>query len=185
MKLKKFNFKKVNNTNNLAINIIKNSNYKAGIILAQIQKNGRGQYGKKWISYKGNLFTSIFFSIDKINLSLHQLTKINCYIVKKILSNFYKGKITIKKPNDLLINKKKISGILQETVSKSGEKFIIIGIGINLIKSPKIKKYPTTNLLEITGIKVDYQRITSLLRDVYEKFIPLSQNFNIKQLDKI
>ena len=56
----------------------------------------------------------------------------------------------IKSPNDLLINKKKISGILQETISKFQVKeFIIVGIGINLIKSPKIKNYPTTNLFEI------------------------------------
>ena len=82
---------------------------------------------KNGTSYKGNLFVSIFFPIDKINLSLKDLTKINCFLVKKLLSNFYKGKISIKNPNDLLINKKKISGILQETFSKSDETFIIVG----------------------------------------------------------
>ena len=63
------------------------------------------------------------------------------FLVKKLLSNFYKGKISIKNPNDLLINNMKISGILQETLSKSGKTFIIVGIGINLIKSPNIKNY--------------------------------------------
>ena len=58
---------------------------------------------------------------------MKDLTKVNCLLVKKLLSNFYKGKITIKKPNDLLINNMKISGILQETLSKSGETFIIVG----------------------------------------------------------
>ena len=56
MKFKTFRFKKVESTNNSAIRIIKNSNIDYGIIIANKQKNGRGQYGKKWISYNGNLF---------------------------------------------------------------------------------------------------------------------------------
>ena len=40
-----------------------------------------------------------------VQLSLNRLTKINCLLVKKLLSNFYKDKIVVKKPNDLLINK--------------------------------------------------------------------------------
>ena len=123
MILKKFNFKTVNSTNDLAIRIIKNSKNKSGIVIAEKQKKGRGQYGKKWISYKGNLFVSVFFKIDKINLTLEQITKINCLLVKKLLTFYYKGKITIKKPNDLLINKKKISGILQEKFTNSKKKF--------------------------------------------------------------
>ena len=67
------------------------------------------------------------------------MTKINCLLVKKLLSNFYRGKIIIKNPNDILINKKKISGILQETLIKSDETINIIGIGINLIKNQKLK----------------------------------------------
>ena len=88
MKLKKFNYKNVNSTNDIAIRIIKSSDTKSGIIIAEKQKKGRGQYGKKWTSYKGNLFVSIFFPIDKIKLSLKNLTKINCILVKKIISKF-------------------------------------------------------------------------------------------------
>ena len=70
MNLKKFNFKTINSTNDLAIRIIKTSRTKSGIVIAEKQINGRGQYGKRWISYKGNLFVSIFFPIDNIKLSL-------------------------------------------------------------------------------------------------------------------
>ena len=94
MKLKKFNFKIVNSTNDLAIQLIKNTNNKSGIVIAERQKKGRGQYGKKWTSFKGNLFVSIFFKITKVQLSLKDLTKVNCLLVKKLLSNFYNGKIT-------------------------------------------------------------------------------------------
>ena len=107
MKFKFFRFKKVQNTNNTAIRIIRNSNYKYGMIISDSQTNGKGQYGKKWISYKGNLFVSFFYELKNINLSITSLTKMNCFLVKKLLINYYKGTILFKKPNDLLIKKKK------------------------------------------------------------------------------
>ena len=185
MKLKKFNFKRVNSTNDLAIRIIKNSKNKSGIIIAETQKKGRGRFGKKWTSYKGNLFVSIFFTVDKINLSLEQITKINCLLIKKLLSFYYKKKITIKKPNDIMINKKKISGILQEKFTNSNQTFIIIGIGINLIKSPSLSNYPTTNFLELTNIKIDRNKAILKLIKIYEKLIPKLPKFNIINIDKI
>ena len=184
MKLKKFNFKIVNSTNDLAIQIIKNTNNKSGIVIAEKQKRGRGQYGKKWTSHKGNLFVSIFFQINLVKLSLKNLTKVNCFLVRKLLSNFYKDTIMIKKPNDLLINNKKISGILQETLSKSGEKFIVVGIGINLIKSPTIRNYLTTNLFDLTGEKINPNIVALKLKKIYETFIPMFPKFNIKNLDR-
>jgi len=185
MKLKKFNFKIVNSTNDIAIKIINNTHHKSGVVIAEKQKKGRGQYGNKWISYKGNLFISIFFPINKLKLSLTELTKVNCSLVKKLLSTYYKGKISVKKPNDLLIDNKKISGILQESISKSGEKFIIIGVGINLVKSPNIKNYQTTNLFKLIGIKINDSNATLKLMKIYEKFIPLLPKFNIKNIESI
>ena len=107
MKFKIFRLKKVKSTNNSAIRIIKNSKTEYGMIVANKQTNGRGQYGKKWISYDGNLFVSFFYKLENLTVSLKQITKINCLLVKKLLSIYYKKKIIFKKPNDLLINKKK------------------------------------------------------------------------------
>ena len=185
MKLKKFKFKTVNSTNELAIKIIKNSKCKSGIIIAEKQKKGKGQHGKKWISYKGNLFVSIFFTVDKINIPLKKMTKINCLLIKKLLSFYYKGKVTVKEPNDLLVNKKKISGILQEILTHSNQTFIIIGIGINLIKSPYIRNYPTTNILDLTNIKIDKNNVILRLKKIYEEFILKFLKFNVINLDKI
>ena len=184
MKLKKFSFKIINSTNEKAFQIIKNTNNKSGIVIAEKQKRGRGQYGKKWISFKGNLFVSIFFQVNIVQLSLKNLTKINCLLIKKLLSNFYKKKITIKKPNDLLINNMKISGILQETLTKSGETFLIVGIGINLIKNPSIKNYSSTNLFDLTGVKINPNNAALKLKKIYETFIPMFPKFNIKNIDK-
>ena len=185
MKLKKFNFKIINSTNDRAFQIIKKTNNKSGIVIAEKQKRGRGQYGKKWTSFKGNLFVSIFFQVNMVQLSLYNLTKINCLLVKKLLSNFYKDKIVVKKPNDLLINNMKISGILQEKISKSGKTFIIVGIGLNLVKSPVLKSYPTTNLLDLTGKKITQNNAILKIKKIYEKFIPVLPKFNIKNTLKV
>ena len=168
MRFKVFKFKRIKSTNNTAIRIIRNSNVKYGMIIAQIQKNGRGQYGKKWFSYKGNLFVSFFLKLENLSVSLKTLTKINCLLVRQLLSFYYKGKIIYKNPNDLLIDKKKICGILQETLSKFGKKYLIVGVGINLIKNPKIKNYPTTNLYELTKNKIKKENIENRLKKIFE-----------------
>ncbi|WP_435115301.1 biotin--[acetyl-CoA-carboxylase] ligase [Candidatus Pelagibacter bacterium nBUS_49] len=178
MRLKKFKFKKVNSTNNTAIRIIKNSNFKFGMVTADTQLSGKGQYGKKWISNKGNLFVSFFHEIKNINVSLSNLTKINCLLVKKTIEKYYKKKILFKEPNDLLIDKKKISGILQEIISVSGNKFLIVGIGVNLIKSPKIKNYPTTNLSELINKPINKINFENELKVIFVK--NLSRMYKIK-----
>ena len=168
MKFKIFRLKKVKSTNNSAIRIIKNSKTEYGMIVANKQTNGRGQYGKKWISYDGNLFVSFFYKLENLTVSLKQITKINCLLVKKLLSIYYKKKIIFKKPNDLLINKKKICGILQEKISKINKKYLIVGIGINLIKNPNLKNYPTTNLSELLNKKVSKNKIEKELKKIFE-----------------
>ena len=168
MKFKIFRFKKVESTNNSAIRIIKNTNTDYGMIIANKQTSGRGQYGKKWISYNGNLFVSFFYKFDHLTVSLKQITKINSLLVKKLLSIYYKKKITFKKPNDLLIDKKKICGILQEKISKLNKKYLIVGIGINLIKNPNLKNYPTTNLSELLNKKVSKNKIEKQLKKIFE-----------------
>ena len=147
-----FSYKKVNSTNDIAIKKIKKG-YIGGLVQAEIQKRGRGQHGKKWISYNGNLFISIFFKINK-KISLKMLTFKNCNKIKKVISKLINKNLTIKWPNDLLLNKKKICGILQETTTYNNSLFMVLGIGINLIKSPKIINYSTANILDEVGINV-------------------------------
>ena len=169
MKFKIFRFKKVKSTNSTAIRIIKNYKFNYGMVISETQNKGRGQYGKKWISYKGNLFVSFFYKIEDLTVSVKQLTKINCILVRELLSKYYKKKITFKKPNDLLINKKKICGILQESISIFDKKYLIVGIGINLIKNPNIKNYPTINLYKLTNKKISKNKIENKLKKIFEE----------------
>jgi len=169
MKFKKFKFKKVKSTNSTALRIIKETNYTLGMVVAEIQTEGRGQYGRKWISLKGNLFVSFFNELKKTNLSINLITKGNCLLVKNLLSKFTNKRITIKKPNDLLIDKKKISGILQEVILIKGKKFLITGIGINIIKNPNIKNYPATNLQDVAKKSINKFKVENKLKHFFEK----------------
>ena len=169
MKFKKFKFKKVKSTNDTAIRIIKETNYNLGMVIAETQVNGRGQYGRKWVSLKGNLFISFFNELNKTNLSISAITKINCLIVKKLLSTFTSKKILFKQPNDLLIDKKKISGILQEVIFAKNKKFLITGIGINIKKNPVISNYPATNLQEVSKKSINKFSVENKLKQIFEK----------------
>ena len=92
MKLKKFTFRKVQSTNKTAIRIIRNSHNEFGMIVAENQSKGRGQYGRKWISYKGNLHVSFFHELSKKNFSIIKITKINCLLVRTLLLKYIKKK---------------------------------------------------------------------------------------------
>ena len=90
MVLKIFKYKKVSSTNNVAILKIKQG-YKTGVIISDTQTNGRGQYGKKWISNKGNLFFSMFFAIDKKSAVSAAITNLfviffNLSVIAKVLA---------------------------------------------------------------------------------------------------
>ena len=169
MKFKIFRFKKVKSTNNTALRLIKTSNFNYGMVISDMQSKGRGQYGREWISYKGNLFVSFYFTLENIRLTIRQMTKENCYLVKRLIAKYYKKNILFKKPNDLLINKKKVCGILQETVNKFDRKYLIVGIGINLVKSPNINKYPTISLNKLVNKKLSKSKIEKEIKKIFEK----------------
>ena len=152
MVLKKFKYINVSSTNDVAVKKIKQG-YKAGIVISDAQSRGRGQYGRKWVSKKGNLFFSIFFIIDE-RVQISKLVTSLLKIIKKILLKYTKSNLNIKKPNDITIDKKKICGVLNETLFYNNLKFLVVGIGINIASSPNLRNYQTTSLNEITNKKV-------------------------------
>tara|TARA_Y100001970_G_C13907824_1_gene686976 strand:+ start:285 stop:806 length:522 start_codon:yes stop_codon:yes gene_type:complete len=169
MKLKKYFFKSVTSTNDVAVKKIK-KNISSGIIIAQKQTKGRGRYGNKWISMNNNLFMSVFFNLNSY-ISISKLTIASCSIVRKSILKFIKQKIKIKKPNDLIINRKKVCGILQEIIFYKNKKFAIIGIGININNSPNINNYPTTYLNFFTKKKITSFKIHNEIKINFEMYL--------------
>lgn len=61
-----------------------------------------------------------------------------------------------------------ICGILQETVNKFDKKYLIVGIGINLIKSPNLNNYQTSNLYELINKKISKENVAMKLKKIFE-----------------
>ena len=96
-----------------------------------------------------------------------------------------KKKISFKWPNDVFVNGKKICGILQELITLNSKKFLIIGIGVNVISNPNINnKYQVTNILLETKKKPSIKKIINLIILSYEKFFFNLNSYNYKDFKK-
>tara|TARA_B100000579_G_scaffold421070_1_gene421451 strand:- start:193 stop:705 length:513 start_codon:yes stop_codon:yes gene_type:complete len=170
MKIQMVKYDSVDSTNNVAIRRIKNGKIKPTLIIANSQKKGRGQYGRKWSSYKGNIFMTFYFNLKK-NITQKNLSKKIYTIIKKSLEKFVNEEIRVKLPNDLLIRGSKVCGILQESIIHNNDRYFIVGIGINLVKSPKITNKQVSFLQKYNNNKINKNDICKKIRINFEKFI--------------
>ncbi len=154
-------------------------------LFSAYQSIGKGRSGKVWLSRKGDLTCS--FLINQ-SVSFKDIGKINIIFVN-ILFNFFKNfkikyPVKYKWPNDIKINDRKISGILIETFSnnKSIESFIV-GIGINLISSPKIESNKTLSLANL-NINIEPVNAFFLLQKEVNYFFSEFNNLDFLSLSK-
>jgi len=172
MKFEIFKYENVTSTNDVAINLIKKRQKQIGCVYAEIQTKGRGTHGKEWISDKGNLFGSIFFPLKNNYPPFNEFSIINPVIISDVIKCFCdKKNVNLKFPNDVFVNKKKICGLLQETIVSDSKKFLIIGIGVNIVSNPDINsKYEATNIFLETKKKPQIKEMIDLIISSYEKF---------------
>jgi len=161
----------VDSTNNFAANMIKQTKVLNGtVILAENQFQGRGQSGNTWKSEAGkNLILSL---ILQSNLELSKqflLSKISCLAIIDTLKK-YKIDAEIKWPNDILVEKRKIAGILIEnTIKGKNISDSIIGIGLNLNEVFR-KRNNAVSTLELTGKEIDKTDFYNNLMGQIEKW---------------
>jgi len=118
-------FNKLDSTNTKAKQILK-SNI---IIIAEEQLKGKGRFKRDWNSSRGGIYLSIIVNIENIK-DLPFLTFIASISVQKAIKSTHNLQTTMKWPNDLIYHKKKLCGILTESVIGK-KKLAIVGIGIN------------------------------------------------------
>ena len=186
MKFKIYKFKSVPSTNDTAINLIKEKKMEYGFVYATKQTKGRGTHGKKWISDEGNFFGSIFFPLKNDYPPFDEFSIINPVIISNVIKRYCdKENISFKKPNDVLVNKKKVCGILQEVITSSSRKFLIIGIGINVVSNPNINiKYQATNIFSETNERPSIDEINKLIICLYENFFTNLDSYNYVNFKK-
>ncbi|XVN42995.1 MAG: biotin--[acetyl-CoA-carboxylase] ligase [Candidatus Rickettsia vulgarisii] len=169
-------FGEVDSTRLEAMRIAKTNPNQNYIILAKTQTNGRGRHGRSWQSISGNLHINILLK-HNIDLNyLSQLSLVTAIAVYKTISSLpskSKNNIKLKWPNDLLINNKKVSGMILGTVNNDANQYLSIGIGINIIDNPTNIDQVTTNLIDENIEVPDVESLLNLLMINFNKYFSL------------
>ncbi len=135
------------------------------IVLAENQTKGKGRLGREWSSsYGSGIWMSMILKPDIVPTDAVLLTQVTAAAVVKGLNEVLNCDAKIKWPNDILLEKKKVCGILTEL---SGEiesvNYIVVGIGINVNQNPE--DFPqeiedkATSLKKFTGVDVSRKAI--------------------------
>ena len=126
-------YKSATSTNTIALDA-RNANH-LDVFVADKQTQGRGRMNRKFLSPNGGLYMSVILDPKKISCGLNLCTLAVAVAVRRALSKYTSEEITVKWVNDLLINEKKVAGILTEARSVNGKVYrVVTGIGVNLVK---------------------------------------------------
>ncbi len=133
----KIHFKTIDSTNTYALSDIENLADKT-VVTADIQTNGRGRFDRTWVSENDeNLYFSIVLKPENTKHIIN-LTQYMSVVLTRVLEK-YNVNAQIKWPNDVLVNDKKIAGILCESQNKG----FVLGIGVNLnMTEEELKSIP-------------------------------------------
>lgn len=145
-------------------------------ITAEEQTAGRGRYQRKWISPKGvNIYATLFFQLPRETAHITTLAQVMAASLASILSE-QEVPCKMKWPNDLQIDKKKISGILCETIFEADFVSIFLGIGINVNMEKEALlaiDQPATSLREETKKTWDKKKLLEKLVHQFAKDLVL------------
>ena len=152
------------------------------IVIAEAQTRGQGRLGRQWSSpgYL-NLYISFVLRPRLDPAESAKITLLAAVAVADTLKPWVPCAPRIKWPNDVLLNNRKVSGILSELACEPGRTlFVIVGIGVNLnfpraLMSPDLRDL-ATSVMEESGAAVDRMRFTrSLVRNLENRYIEFEE----------
>ena len=167
-------YKEIDSTQKEIWRRIENKKIEDGtIIIADIQNNAIGTHGRVWYTdEESNIAFSIYLKSNCRVSNLNGITIEIAQILVNIFKDKYNIKLEIKEPNDLVVNNKKIGGILTET-KLNGEtaKYMVIGIGINTNKTKFNKEICdiASSIKKEFGVIVDRQIVIEEFCNQFEK----------------
>lgn len=140
----------VDSTNEDARRRIKSGTSPGTVVWARRQTAGRGRRGRPWSSPQGNLYLSLAVQPNCSPSEAAQLSFLAGVVVAETVAAQLpmESRVTLKWPNDVLIDGSKTCGILLEGENDpaGGPPWVIVGIGLNVESSPEYTPYPATNL---------------------------------------
>jgi len=148
---------RIDSTNTAAYNLALKGAEQGTAVIADSQEKGKGRLGRRWESPEGvNIYTSIILRPDIPPAKAPQLVLMAAVATAETIYRYSAKEPTIKWPNDILLNSKKVSGILTEMDSEADKiNFVILGIGVNLNMTkdmlPQGLRHAATSLKEETG----------------------------------
>jgi len=170
-------FSKLDSTNQTAKELSQREGKPWTVVVAEEQTAGYGKRRAAWFSPKGGLYFSIILPKSQIE-DLQTLTVLAAFIVAKIIKEEFSLEALIKLPNDVLINQKKVAGILTENIVGKTVKSSVIGIGLNtnIDKFPGDLEKKTTSLKIELGKKVDNKKILNeIVKGLKEQLKTISE----------
>ena len=166
--MKKIDFETIDSTSlYLKENYLKLDNFT--FVSSLFQNNGKGRNTRVWESEKGeNLLFSILIKESEIIEKFYGLSIMSACCVYNVLKKLNIKNVSIKWPNDIYINNKKVCGILLEGISnKNGLIAIIIGVGLN-VNQKNFNIENATSIYQSTKKEIEINAIKEL---VYNEFI--------------
>lgn len=166
-------YKKVDSTNTVAYELAEKGMKEGLVVLAEEQAKGKGRQGREWISpSKGGIYMSCVLRPKMAPNEIPKITLLAAVAVARALRETTGLNAMIKWPNDILVNNKKVCGILTEMKAEQDSiDFIVLGIGINVNTPLKNLPKGATSLreeLKHSGRTDPVSRI-ELARNVLEK----------------
>ena len=166
-------FEKISSTNAAAKQQARKGAKEGTAIIAETQTRGKGRLNRPWISPKGGIWLSIILKPEIAVGDTPKITLITSVAVAKTLREMFDLKAEIKWPNDVLIDSRKVCGILCEAVLKGKTvDFIIVGIGVNANFTsealPKDLQTTATTLKEVLKKDIDREKFVCLLLKEFE-----------------
>jgi BirA family biotin operon repressor/biotin-[acetyl-CoA-carboxylase] ligase len=123
-----------------------------GWLVAETQSAGRGRLQRHWVSPVGNLFATALFHEPGAMVVASRLPFAAALAVGDVARSFApSAEIRLKWPNDVRINKAKLSGILIETGGSGADTWVAAGIGINVTHAPDGAAQSATSIATLRG----------------------------------
>lgn len=139
----------LDSTNSEARRLAENGEVGPLWIMAERQTAGRGRRGRSWETLSGNLAATLLLRPDAPPGPVGQLSFAAALSVADVVSHFApKASVTVKWPNDVLVEGKKTAGILLESGDAPTGAWLAVGIGINLAAAPEGTEFPATALAQ-------------------------------------